>query len=568
MRAVQVVLVGLLALLLVGGGALLVSADDPDTARGEPDIEAFSPETAFVPGQEATLSVTLNNRGDIRDRGDNSLEDAVITARAATAELNDSDVPFTSRTETQAIGDVGEGTTDVGFTVVPDQDAEAGVYEVPIELEYRHTYYAEFDDGAVFYDERIRTETVTVDVEITDRAQFAVVDTDGYVQAGDAGTVDVTLRNVANQTAHSAMVTASAADSDVTFVTDSGAPETFVEEWAPNETRTIEYRLEAAADATDRQSTLEFDVDYRDEDGPSAGARTARTGIVPIDEQSFSAEGIESTLRVDDDGSFTANVTNDGPKRVTDVVVVFDNEAPAVEGVAEEPLPTDPNVVPRDTQVTVGDLDVGETATVGFEAGIRSDAAAGDRTLNVAARYRNAAGDLAVSDPLDVVVPVTEERDQFAVEAVNRTTEAGTTNRYEATVTNTGDEPVRNVQAKLFVDDPLDTDDDEAFVTDLDPGESETVVFDVDVDGEATEKVYDASIDFRYDDVDGDSELSDTYRLPADVVQPEEESLLEEYWLVGVLGGVGLLLAVAVWQRGRLVSGVGRIGRRVRGANE
>jgi len=79
------------------------------------------------------------------------------------------------RTGEQTVGDVPRGVTGpIDFTVVPDEDAEPGVYQVPIRLEYRNVYNAEDDNGATLRDERVETETVVVDVEITDRAQFAV----------------------------------------------------------------------------------------------------------------------------------------------------------------------------------------------------------------------------------------------------------------------------------------------------------------------------------------------------------------------------------------------------------
>ncbi|PHQ44273.1 hypothetical protein DJ68_19380, partial [Halorubrum sp. C3] len=53
----------LVASLLATGTVVAQTAND--TVRGDPDIEAFAPETAFVPGEESTLQVNLNNRGDV-----------------------------------------------------------------------------------------------------------------------------------------------------------------------------------------------------------------------------------------------------------------------------------------------------------------------------------------------------------------------------------------------------------------------------------------------------------------------------------------------------------------------
>ncbi len=577
MRVLQVVVVFLLLTSGIVSG--IGTAQDVDDARGEPEIEAYAPETAFVPGEEASLDVTFNNRGDLSDRGSENLETDVITAQSATARIvtddeTEEDVPFDVRTAEQPVGDIGEGTTGpVSFTVVPDADAEPGVYEVPIELAYRHAYNSEVEDGATIQDERDETEIVYVEVEITDRAQFAVVDINSTVQAGTTGLVNVTMRNVADGVATNADVTATPVDGDISFSTDAGTTDTFVDRWEPGENRTFTYRMDAAADSTQRPSTFELDVAYRDNESADATARTVRTGITPLAEQSFAARGINSSLQIGEDGHFTVEVTNDGPVPAQDVIVVFDNEAPAVEGVTEEAVPTDPNVVPRETQATVGTLNVGESATVTLEAGIRTDALAGNRTLNIATRYRTADGDVTVSNPLDVVVPVAEEQDVFAVSpatpnaTVPSNATPGDTVRYDVVVRNTGDERVEDVQAKLFANDPLDATDDEAFVTALEPNESTTMSFEIEIDGGASAKTYATSVDLRYLDEDGDEQLTDTYRLPVEVTESTDQGLLESLlttlttdWRSIALLGIGLLGIGAVYTRGRILAGAERLG--------
>ncbi|TKX56885.1 hypothetical protein EXE44_12540 [Halorubrum sp. SS7] len=586
----------LVASLLATGTVVAQQAND--TVRGDPDIEAFAPETAFVPGEESTLQVSLNNRGDIDAQGADNLESEVVTAHETTARILTGDatnreVPFDVRTGEQTVGDVARGVTGpIEFTVVPDADAEPGVYQVPIRLEYRNVESAEVDDGSTVRDEEIVTETVYVSVEITDRAQFAVVDVDGVVQAGDDGIVEVTMRNVRNETAYEASVAANPVDPDLSFATDAGTTETYVGAWAPGENRTFAYRFAAAGQATARASTLEFEVDYRDAERANAAARTVRTGVTPLSRQAFTARGLNSTLRVGEDGSFTVEVRNRGPRDVENAVVVFSNEAPAPDGVGQDTVQTDQNIVPRSTRDTIGDLAVGETATATFDAGLRTDANPGPRTVNVAVRYRGiptdegvsasrtddgsvslvstgSAGDVIVSDSLDVVVDVAPEADVFAVSPAANATEPaavtpGSTVQYRAVVRNTGPEPISNVQAKLFVDSPLSSSDDEAFVTDLDPGEQTTITFEVAVDGGATPKTYAAAVDFRYDDADGDEQLSDTYRLPVEVTDTDDSGALSSpLGIVALLGAVAVGGAV-VWQRGRVSAAIARLRSRLR----
>lgn len=406
------------------------------------------------------------------------------------------------------------------------------------------------------------------------------------------------MRNVQNETAREASVAATPVDPDLTFTTEAGTTETYVDDWAPGENRTFTYRFDAAADATPRASTLEFDVEYRDAERADATARTVRTGVTPLSRQAFDVTGLNSSLEVGKDGSFTVAVRNDGPRPVENAVVAFDNEAPAPEGVGADTIPTDENVVPRETRVTVGDLGVGETATATFDAGIRTDATPGNRTLNLVVRYRGLDDDVVVSDAYDAVVDVRPEQETFAVSPVeprvdedgaggnetgsdgngtdegdNRTAAVagaatgiapGETARYDVVVRNTGSEPVSDVQAKLFVDEPISSDDDEAFVTSLDPGEETTLRFEVSADGGAAPKTYSAAVDFRYDDAEGDEQLSDTYRLPVEVATDDGGSVLRSP--VGIVALLSALAigAAAVWKRGRVSRAISRFRRRAR----
>jgi len=140
----------------------------------------------------------------------------------------------------------------------------------------------------------------------------------------------------------------------------------------------------------------------------------------------------------------------------------------------------------------------------------------------------------------------------------------GSTVRYDAVVRNTGPEPISNLQAKLFVDSPLSSSDDEAFVTSLDPGEETTVSFEVAVDGGATPKTYAAAVDFRYDDADGDEQLSDTYRLPVEVTTADDSGALTSPLGIVALLGVVAVGGALVWQRGRVSRAIARLRSRLR----
>ncbi|MDZ7689355.1 MAG: hypothetical protein U5J64_11720 [Halobacteriales archaeon] len=271
--------------------------------------------------------------------------------------------------------------------------------------------------------------------------------------------------------------------------------------------------------------------------------RESRSLTVPLsigDEQEFVAENIESTLRVGDDGNLRGEIRNNGPRPVTDAVVVFN--------------PDNRNVNPRETEYAVGSLGVDETSEFDFRVSVSSEAERGPRLSNAVVEYRNTDGERRTSSPVDINYGVSERIDEFDVES-NISLTAGSSRAVEVEITNTKDETLTDIQAKIFTDDPLSSDDDEAFVSALEPGESDSLVFDLSATGGATPKAYSFSMDFRYDDERDDTTVSDTYRVPVQVTESEESSSTPVLLVVVVLVVVAGLVW---WKRDAITSALDR----------
>jgi hypothetical protein len=63
--------------------------------------------------------------------------------------------------------------------------------------------------------------------------------------------------------------------------------------------------------------------------------------------------------------------------------------------------------------------------------------------------------------------------------------------------------------ARINANSPFETDDDTAYVGDLEPGESATVEFTVSVDGAATPKTYAVDTTVKYDNAFGRTVVTD-----------------------------------------------------------
>jgi hypothetical protein len=104
----------------------------------------------------------------------------------------------------------------------------------------------------------------------------------------------------------------------------------------------------------------------------------------------------------------------------------------------------------------------------------------------------------------------------------------------------------------LFVDDPLSSDDSEAFISQLESGENATLRFRLAADGSAIPKGYPLLVDFAYEDTRGEQQLSDTYYISATVAESEAAELPVSPPIIALaLAAVVLVVGIVVWLRRR-----------------
>jgi uncharacterized membrane protein len=165
------------------------------------------------------------------------------------------------------------------------------------------------------------------------------------------------------------------------------------------------------------------------------------------------------------------------------------------------------------------------------------------------------------SDPLYARGTVAQQRDTFSVDT-DATVAAGSSETIEMQVTNEGEEPLSAVSAKLFADAPISASNDEAFVEELGAGETATLTFRISASGDAIAKPYPVSLDFQYDEPDGDTKVSDSYQVAIDVTERSGGGLLSVFAVPGGVGGAGVGLGVVLSLGGLAAVGLGLVGRR------
>lgn len=405
--------------LVVGGfmGANVLAESGGVDVRGEPDLEVYTPDNTYAPGEVAELSIQVDNDGELRS-GSESQRELVTTARNVVVEADSDDTPIEVRTDKRAIGSVTEdqpGEAPIEIEV-PDS-VEPGTYEIDVRIEYTWTERARdrSQDQTEIRNERSRGVTQTVEIEVDDDARFRV-------------------------------------------------------------------------------------------------------------------EDVDSTLRVDEEGEISGNITNIGGEDITNAELTFN--------------PTSENIFALETDVAVGDIDAGDSAEFSIPVEAGSEARAVNKRFELPVTYRDSNGIRAEDSDPDFITTIGEKRDEFIVEPADRTISAGSSTEFDVEVTNNREERLTDIEPKLFTNDPLDSDDDEGFIESLEPGESTTVTFELNAESGATAKTYPVQVDFRYDDSRQRSQLSDTYRMAIDVTESQDDGLPLGIIAIGlvVLAGGGYAL--------------------------
>ncbi len=240
-------------------------------------------------------------------------------------------------------------------------------------------------------------------------------------------------------------------------------------------------------------------------------SRTIRTTVdVQVsDDPRFKISEVDDSLRVGEEGEITGQLRNVGADDARSVEVRFEGSD---------------TVIATTNRVAVDQIPAGESARFSIPVEVTTEAEAVPREFDLPVTYRNAdTGIRGEDDDPSFRVDIGESRDTLIVEPVNPTVSAGSTKSLDLRVTNNRDETLEDIEGKLFVDDPLDSSNDETFTTALEPDETTTVTVDLSASEGATIKNYPVSMDFRYTDSDGDSKLTDSYRLSIDVAEPTDD---------------------------------------------
>ena len=491
-------------------------------AGGEPELEVFTEDPILTPGTSSKLVLQVANDAEA-NFGSISERDRVTAARNVRVEVDADGTPIEVESGTYSVGTISENQPrDVPIAVDIPEDAEPGEYEVDVELEYSYTSGL-FPRGEVEH-ERTKTVTRTIEVEIDDSPRFELRGIDDMpVQVGETGSVGIKVTNIGAERASDVAVTLESQSGMLRFG-EAARDTARVDELETGETETITYEVSVVPDAPNREYGLDGTVRYTDSDGIRGHDGDLSVGVSTVGEQAFSVTATDTTLHADEEGDVAVTVANEGPTTAHDVAIGLDRQFP--------------NVRLLEGAVSVGTLEPGESKTTEVPFSLSRNADPVSKRLGLALGYRTADGEARVDTDHSLVIDIQERRDDFSVSLTDTTITADSSRLVEVEVTNNRDQRLTDIEAKLGTSDPLNSDDDEGYVSALDPGETTTMTFELSATSDANPKTYSVEMDFRYDDQKDKTKMSNTYRIPVEVEQDSGLPL----WIFAV----GLLAVVSV----------------------
>ncbi|GGL45436.1 hypothetical protein GCM10009037_31110 [Halarchaeum grantii] len=348
---------------------------------------------------------------------------------------------------------------------------------------------------------RTTDEQKYVTIKIEDRPQFKLTsEGENDVFAGDTGNLSFTMKNTGTRTASNASIQLSTHSSSVYFGSPSSASSStslYVPTLEPGERTTVSAQVGAGAETAAGEYPVDAAVSYKNQNGVTEQSDTMTTGVTVRPERSFELRDVSTeNFRVDEDeAQINATLVNTGPGDAQNIAVQLGQTS---------------TVTATNGESSVGSLAVGESAPVSFTVTIPDSAEPGTNTFPFTVQYENNDGDIRTTDtPIRKSITIGSERDPFTITNVSTDVSPGGSDSVTVGVRYNGEKPVSATNAKIFVSDPISSSDDGAYLGTIQPGETKNATFTVSAGSSALVKDYAASVEVRYDTVDGDTKYTD-----------------------------------------------------------
>jgi hypothetical protein len=390
-------------LILIGIAALLLIATPASAGEqymsGSPELSAYLGGTnEFSPGQEVQIAVVVENSGTNQFKfvktGIVDRDDLPNTAKFLTVTLEPGDSPFIIKSDPQMLGDLKASSTATGkFTVRIPADTPAGVYNIPVTLNYTYLQTAEqygVDTVQNFY--KTKQETFELPVRVKPDVRVSVVSSKiEEMNAGTEGSITLNVKNIGHENGKKAILTIARNDGSPIVPTEASA---YIGDFPAGGTVTGIFRATVSDSAEAQTYPLDVFVKYENSDGDTISSDTETIGVPVGDKIKF--------VIVSDPVTVTP-----GQKKV--ITVKYKNTGGAIAHQAQARVSMVDPFTSNDDTAYLGDVAPGETKEASFLVTTDKSATLKSYGIDSEIRYRDAFDNQIISDPIKLPLNVSED---------------------------------------------------------------------------------------------------------------------------------------------------------------
>ena len=380
---------------------LLLSAVPPVLAgeqvmAGSPQLDAHIASTnEFSPGDDVILPVVIENTGlnqfMISESGLISPPDLSNTAKQLTVTLGAGNAPLVVKADPQIVGELpASDSATANFHITVNKYALAGVYQLPVVLNYTYLYQANQEGTQVLnYQYKSVNETVLIPIKIKPEVQVAVFGVEAEnLNAGIEGFVNLTVRNIGSDDGQNAVVQIQQnGQSPITPAEGS----VYIGDFPVGATANCTFRVSVDQDALQKTYPLDVLVYYKNYEGNYVDSPIETVGVPVGQKVKFTMTPVEVSIVPGGKTVLSYHVQNIGE------TTAYNAEA-RISAIV-------PFTCNDDTSF-LGTMAPGDIHTASFDVSVDSDATVKEYGIDAEVRYRDSFDNVFTSDPLKADVQV------------------------------------------------------------------------------------------------------------------------------------------------------------------
>jgi hypothetical protein len=363
---------------------------------GSPALSAaISGTNEFNPGDDVNLPVVIQNTGlnqfKFVQSGIVNTEDLSNTAKQLTVSLDAANAPLTVKSDPQMVGDLLAGTgTTATFHIKINQDAPAGIYVLPVALNYTYLYQAEqYGSETIQYYYRTVNTSVSLPIRIKSDVQITVlsVATD-HLNAGTEGYLTLTVQNTGYEEGQNAVVMIQQNGQSPVTPTEGSV---YIGDFPVGAVETCRFRAMVASTAEPKTYPLNVMVYYKNTEGDYVYSETETVGIPVGQKVSFNVTSVQTDISPGQEAVLQVEYQNTGGTTAY-------NAQARISAV--DPFTSD------DDTAYLGTMAPGDKRVAAFDVSLDKSATVKVYGLDSEVQYRDVLDNSVTSDPVKVQVQV------------------------------------------------------------------------------------------------------------------------------------------------------------------